>query len=52
MTWDTYEVFTYCEGHKIDIDVLTWRTNKVALLNLDTFEPTYLQVGINPEENE
>ena len=42
MTWDTNEVYKYCNGHKIDIDVSTWRTNKVALLNLDTLEPIYL----------
>lgn len=52
MTWDTYEVFRYCNGHKIDIDILTWRTNKVALLNLDTLEPIYLHVGNNTMEME
>ena len=49
MTWDTHEVYKYCNGHKIDIDVSTWRTNKVALLNLDTLEPIYLTSG--EEEN-
>lgn len=52
MAWDTYEVFKYCDGHKIDIDILTWRTNKVALLDLDTLEPTYLCVGSNTMEME
>ena len=42
MTLGTHEVYKYCNGHKIDIDVSTWRTNKVALLNLDTLEPIYL----------
>lgn len=51
MTWNTYEVFRYCNGHKIDIDILTWRTNKVALLDLDTLEPTYLVVGENTMED-
>ena len=49
MTWDTYEVFRYCEGHKINIDILTWQTNKVALLDLDTLEPIYLEVMENGE---
>ena len=49
MTWDTYEVVRYCNGHKIDIDVLTWRTNKVALLNLDTLEPVYLTIDTENE---
>lgn len=46
-----YEVLYYCNGHKIDIDILTWRTNKVALLDLDTLEPTYLVVGENTMED-
>lgn len=37
------DILIYCEGHKIDIDILTWRTNKVALLNLETLEPIYLK---------
>lgn len=31
----------YCNNHKIDIDLGTFITNKVALLNLDTLEPIY-----------
>lgn len=35
------EIITYCDGHKIDIDLCTIVTNKVALLDLDTFEVLY-----------
>ena len=45
LTWPSYSSYTYCNNHKIDIDVLTWRTNKVALLDLDTFETIYLYVA-------
>lgn len=33
----------YCEGHKIDIDMLTIQSHKACLLNLDTFEETILE---------
>lgn len=35
------EVYFYCEGHKVDIDLGCFATNKIALLDLDTFEPIY-----------
>lgn len=35
------EIVYYCEGHKIDLDVCTPETNKVALFDLSTFEVIY-----------
>ena len=35
------EIVTYCEGHKIDIDLGTIESGRVALLNLDNFEVKY-----------
>lgn len=35
------EVIQYCGGHKIDIDCCTIDSNRVALLNLDTFKTIY-----------
>lgn len=35
------EIEIYCGGHKIDLDLATFCTNKIALLNLDTFEVKY-----------
>lgn len=35
-------VWRYCNGHKIDIDIACYSSQKVALLNLDTFEVVYL----------
>lgn len=37
------QVAFYCERHKIDIDLGCFATNKIALLDLDTFEPIYFQ---------
>jgi hypothetical protein len=34
-------IISYCGGHKIDIDCCTIISRKVALLDLDTFEPIY-----------
>ena len=34
-------ILTYCDGHKIDIDMCTITSNRVALLDLDTFEEIY-----------
>ena len=34
-------VQTYCDGHKIDIDLATPTTKKVALINVETFEVKY-----------
>lgn len=46
--WDKYydcdwtpEVIHYCEGHKFDIDLCTIVSNRIALLDLDTFEAIY-----------
>lgn len=35
------KVYSYCGGHKIDIDMATFASNKIALINLDTFEIIY-----------
>jgi serine/threonine protein phosphatase 1 len=35
------EIVYYCEGHKIDLDICTPETNKVALFDLSTFEVIY-----------
>lgn len=35
------EVIRYCEGHKFDIDMCTIASNRIALLDLDTFETIY-----------
>ncbi len=32
------EPMFYCDNHKIDLDLATYETGKIALLNLDTFE--------------
>lgn len=34
---------TYCEGHKIDIDMGTFESHKTCLINLDTFEEIYFK---------
>ena len=39
-----YEIAKYCKGHKIDIDLGCFDTEKVALLDLDTLEPIYFSV--------
>ena len=39
--YDKAEIFRYCEGHKIDLDICTPETNKVALFDLSTFEVIY-----------
>lgn len=40
--WDTGALY-YCEGHKIDIDMLTVQSHKACLLDLDTFEEIILE---------
>lgn len=35
------KVLTYCSGHKINVDLCSIATNKMALLDLDTFEEIY-----------
>ena len=44
-----FTVQTYCDGHKIDIDLATPTTKKVALINVETFEVKYFT---DEEENE
>lgn len=38
------KVFTYCEGHKIDIDMGSAFSYRAALLDLDTLEPIYFDI--------
>jgi len=42
-------VLTYCDGHKIDIDLCSVASGKAVLLNLDTFEEIYFQTKVNKE---
>ena len=35
------EICRYCGGHKINIDLGSFKTHRACLLNLDTFEPIY-----------
>lgn len=35
------EIIRYCEGHKFDIDMCTISSDRIALLDLDTFETIY-----------
>lgn len=44
------EIWAYCDDHKIDIDISCYRSHKVALLNLDTFEPVYLNTRSEEDE--
>lgn len=37
------KIIKYCGGHKIDLDLATFDTGKIALLDLDTLEPIYLK---------
>ena len=39
----TDEIYTYCNGHKIDIDLGSFITHRACLFNLDTFEPIYFE---------
>ncbi len=39
--YDKAEIVYYCEGHKIDLDICTPETNRVALFDLSTFETIY-----------
>lgn len=38
------EPITYCEGHKIDIDLGAFASNKLGILNLDTFEEIIVSI--------
>jgi serine/threonine protein kinase len=37
------EIYKYCGGHKINIDLGSFKTHRACLLNLDTFEPIYFK---------
>ena len=41
--WNSNSALWYCHTHKIDLDMLTIKTNKICLLNLNTFEETILE---------
>ncbi len=38
-----FEIYKYCEGHKINIDMGSFFNHYACLLNLDTFEPIYFK---------
>ena len=38
-------ILRYCEGHKFDLDLCTFTSGRIALLNLDTFEEIYFDKG-------
>ena len=38
------KAITYCDGHKIDIDMGTVKTLKTCLLDLDTLQPIYFTI--------
>lgn len=40
---DNPEMYKYCNGHKIDIDMGAFISKKTCLLNLDTLEPIYFE---------
>lgn len=37
------EIYYYCDSKKIDLDIATFTTHKIALLDLDTLEPIYFE---------
>lgn len=41
------EVICYCDGHKFDIDMCTVASERIALMDLDTFEIKYFDEGEN-----
>ena len=43
--WYKPEVIRYCDGHKFDIDLCTIVSDRIALLDLDTFEEIYFDTG-------
>lgn len=45
------EVFNYADGHKYDIDMASFASGKVALIDLDTFETKYFYDEILIKEN-
>ena len=36
-------IVRYCDGHKFDIDLGSYASNRVALMNIDTFEVIYIE---------
>lgn len=42
-----YTVQTYCEGHKINIDLATPTSNTIALINVETFKVIYFKDNSN-----
>lgn len=40
----------YCDGHKIDLDIATFMSNKIALLDLDTLEIAKIFEDKTPKE--
>lgn len=50
-TWDEVgyipKIIRYCDGHKFDIDMCTIVSNRIALLDLDTFEEIYFDGNTN-----
>lgn len=47
-----FEIFKYCEGHKIDIDLGSMDTYTTCLLDLDTLEPIYFKDRTQPIEDD
>ena len=46
------EVIRYCDGHKFDIDMCTAASDRIALLDLDTFEVKYFdRIEASYEDN-
>ena len=35
------EIIRYCSGHKFDVDMCTIASDRISLLDLDTFEVIY-----------
>lgn len=44
------ETWIYCDNHKINIDISCYKSQKVALFNLDTFETVYLMAQYEEDE--
>ena len=44
-----YEVFKYCRGKKINIDLASFESQVTALLDLDTLEPVYFNTLVEGE---
>ena len=38
------EIYRYCNNHKIDIDLGSFQSNKIALLDLDTLQVKYFKI--------